>query len=200
MIKKIAFVFAFALMTQLIVACVNCNCPPIRTIYYTNKGISLKNMDAALPQPSVTNAGIIASTKYGIQVQLLTQQLTLLKPRITFGIMQSAYACSCPEDDFIAKEDIFSLKVFSDQDFDSTHPKNTDLSLYFKAKRYDTLLPIIDYIKSSKDMGYISSYDFYEGIFLQVAPSANKKHKFKVVITLTDGRTLEAETTEVELS
>ncbi|TCD12552.1 DUF5034 domain-containing protein [Pedobacter frigidisoli] len=200
MIKKILYVFILALMAQLIVACVNCNCPPIRTIYYTNKGISLKNMDSALPQPSVTNTGIIASTKYGIQIQLLTQQLTLSKPQISWGLMQSAYACKCPEDDFIAKEGILSLKVFSDQDFDSTHPKNTDLSLYFKAKRYDKLLPIIDYIKSSKDMGYISSYDFYEGIFLQVAPTVSKKHKFKIVITLSDGRTLEAETTEVELS
>jgi hypothetical protein len=200
MFKKIFFVLAFALAAQLIVACVNCNCAPIRTIHFTNKGILLKNMDAALPHPMVTNAGIISSSNYGIQVQLITEQLTLIKRRITWGLMQSAYACSCPDDDFITKEDISSLKIFSINDFDASHPKNTDVSLYFKAKRYNTMVTIDEYIKSLKDPSYFSTIPFYEGIFLQIAPNTGAKHKFKVTITLSDGRILETETTEVELT
>ena len=200
MIKKILFVFGFALMAQLIVACVNCNCPPIKTIYFTNKGMSLKNMDVSLPQPMVTNSGIISSVNYGILVQLIAEPLTLNKRGITWGLMQSAYACSCPEDNFLAKEDILSLKIFSNNDFDASHPKNTDLSSYFKAKKGVTLISITDYIKSSKDLSYSTRYAFNEGVFLQVKPDISKKHRFKLIITLSDGRVLEAETTEIEFA
>ncbi|TBO41958.1 DUF5034 domain-containing protein [Pedobacter kyonggii] len=199
MIKKILFVFGLALMAQLIVACVICDCPPVKTIYFTNKGASLKNMDSALPQPMIANSGIISSANYGIQVQLLTAQLSLIKPAITWGLMQSAYACSCSDDNFIAKEDILSLKVFSNNDFDVNHPKDADLSSYFKVKKGVTLISIDDYVKSSKDLSYNTRYAFNEGLFLQVKPSIAKKHTFKLIITLSDGRILEAETTEVEL-
>ncbi|TKC12265.1 DUF5034 domain-containing protein [Pedobacter polaris] len=200
MIKKIFFVFALALILQLISGCVDCNCGPIKTIYFTKKGLSLKNMDASLPQPMVTNAGIISSANYGIQIQLLTEQIALRKQRINWGLMQTAHACSCSEDNFIAKEDILSIEIFSNNDFDASHPKNTDLSLYFKAKRYTEMVSIADYIKSLKDFNGSSVSAFYEGIFLQVKPTSSKKHKFKVRITLSDGRILETETTEVELS
>ncbi|WP_165501288.1 DUF5034 domain-containing protein [Pedobacter psychrodurus] len=161
--------------------------------------MSLKNMDVSLPQPMVTNTGIISSVNYGIQVQLITEQLTLTKPRITWGLMQSAYACSCNEDDFIAKEGILSLKIVSNNDFDTSHPKNTDLNSYFKAKKGSTMISIDDYIKSSKDLSYNTRYAFNEGVFLQVRPAIAKKHRFKLIITLSDGRILEAETTEIEL-
>lgn len=200
MIKKILFVFGLALMSQLIVACINCNCPPVRTIYFTSKGLSLKNMDLSLPQPMVTNSGTISSANYGIQVQLQTTLLTMGTQHRTWGLMQSAYACSCNEDEFIGKEHILSLKIVSSNDFDTNHPKNTDLSLYFKAIKGATIIPIADYIKSSNELNYNIMYAFSEGIFLQAAPNMNKKHKFKLILTLSDGRIIEAETSEVELT
>ena len=200
MIRKIILVFAFALISQLIAGCVDCNCQPSKTIYFTKKGLLLKNMDASLPQPMVSNAGIITSANYGIQIQFLIENLVSRKQQVKWGLMQSAYACSCVEDTFLPKEDILSVEIFSNNDFDSTHPKNTDLSLYFKVKRYATTIPIADYIKSLKDLNSLAGNAFYDGVFLQVAPSINKKHKFKVRVALSDGRVLEAETIEVELS
>lgn len=200
MIKKIFFVLGLALMAQLIVACVNCNCPPTRTIYFTNKGLLLKNLDLSLPQPMLTNSGTVSSANYGIQVLLQTVLLTKGKQHTNWGLMQSAYACSCDNDNFISKEAILSLKIVSNNDFDTSHPKNTDLSLYFKARKGATLIPIADYIKTSNDINYDIMYAFNEGVFLQVTPNVNKKHKFKLTITLSDGRILEAETTEIELT
>ncbi|WP_231426689.1 hypothetical protein [Pedobacter sp. Leaf250] len=72
MIKKIILISVLALMVQLITACVDCKCGPYKTIIFTNKGLSLKNLDSNFPQPSVTSAAIIPSAKYGIQVQHLT--------------------------------------------------------------------------------------------------------------------------------
>lgn len=200
MIKKIFFVFALALISQLIVSCVNCNCLPIKTVYYTNTALLLRNMDFSLAEPKISNAAIISGANYGIQIQLQTEIIVLNKKQIRFGLMQAAYACSCPEDDFIAKDNIASLKIFSNNDFDATHPKNTDLSLYFKAKRNNAMVTITDYIAAIKDQFDVYPNNFYEGVFLQTMPTLNKKHRFKIVITLTDGRVLEAETTEVELT
>ncbi len=157
-------------------------------------------MDAALPQPMITSSNVISSTKYGIYIQLLTEQLALRKQHINWALIQTAQACSCAEDEFIPKEDILSIEIFSNNDFDASHPKNTDLSLYFKVKRYINLISIADYMKSLKDSRYLSRYPFNEGIFLQVTPTSNKNHKFRLRIALSDGRILESETPEVELS
>lgn len=201
MIKKIILISVLSLMVQLITACVDCKCGPYRTILFTNKGLSIKNLDSNLPQPAVTSAGIIPSAKYGIQVQHLTEEVALRKPQIYWGLIQSAYACSCPGDYLKSKEEIVSVKIISNNDFDTNHPKGSDLSSIFMVKRYynDELSPINDYLKTLK-LEYQSNYPFQKGIFLQVAPTIAKKHKFKIAITLTDGRILEAETTEVELT
>ena len=199
MIKKVLFVFVIAVVLQTIAGCVDCNCGPIKKIYFTRKGLSLKNMNSALPLPMVTDTGIISSANYGIQVRLLTEHLAVRKQKINWGLIQTAQACSCPEDDFIPKEDIASVEIFSNNDFDAAHPKNTDLSLYFKVKNYKVTTPIAEHIKRLKDSNYIARQAFYDGVFLQTGPASSKKHKFKVRITLSDGRILEAETTEVEL-
>ncbi|MGM9474781.1 DUF5034 domain-containing protein [Pedobacter sp. GSP4] len=200
MIKKVLYILGLALISQLIVACVNCNCPPTRNIYFTNKALSLKNMDKSLPDSMVTNSRIISNANYGIQVRLQTTLLTMRKQQLNWGLMQTAYACSCNDDNFIAKERVVSLKIVSNNDFDASHPKNTDLTLYFKARKGVTMISIADYIKTANELGYDTMYPFYEGVFLQAAPSINKKHQFKLTITLSDGRILEAETTEVELA
>lgn len=197
MIKKVLFIIALGLSLQLITGC--CDCDPIRKIYFSKKGLSLKNLDATLPLPGITNDSIISSAKYGIHIQLLTTQLALDKKKIKWGLIQSAQACKCASDDFIPKENILSVAIFSNNDFDAIHPKNTDLSLYFKAKRNSSFVSIIDYLKLVKDVGYRGNLPFFEGIFLQTAPNLIKKHKFRVKITLSDGRILEAETNEVEL-
>lgn len=92
-----------------------------------------------------------------------------------------------------------TLEIFSNNDFDASHPKNTDLSSYFKVKISNNLNTITEYIKYINKFYQTSSNPFYWGTFLQVAPTLNKKHKFRLKMTLSDGRILEAETTEVEL-
>jgi hypothetical protein len=199
MIKKMLFVFGFALISQLIVACVDCNCPDPQTIYFTNKGLSLKNMDKALPSPMLSSAGSIASANYGIRVQVLNDQLTTQKKSIKWGLMQAAYACSCDENYFISKESISAIQIFSNSDFDSSHPKGTDLSLYFKVNHYSGMITLTEYIKTLKDLS-TNDPSLFVQMFLQTAPATHKKHKFKIIFFLSDGRSLEAETTEVELT
>ena len=126
-------------------------------------------MDESLPQPMVTAAGIVASTNYGIQIRLEKEQLALRKRRINWGFMQTAQACSCAEPDLINKVDILSIEIFSNNDFDASHPKNTDLSLYFEAKNYKTMIPIAGYIKRIKDSNYFARTAFLKGFFWKLS-------------------------------
>ena len=199
MIKKIIVIFGLALSLQLISGCVDCNCGPVKDIYFTKKALSLKNLDANLPEPRLTKDSVFASTRFGIQMQFVTEQVALKQHSVNWGLISAAMACSCEEDNIIGKEDISSVAIFSNNDFDTSHPKNTDLSLYFKAKWNNADMPIADYLKILKDLKHSAIIAFYQGIFLQQAPTASKRHKFKVKINLSDGRVLEAETTEVEL-
>ncbi|SER78763.1 DUF5034 domain-containing protein [Pedobacter rhizosphaerae] len=199
MIKKVFLVLGLALMSQLIVACVDCNCPDSQTFYFTNKGLALKNIDTALPAPMFSSAGTINSANYGIQIQMLNEKITAIRKPVKWGLMQAAYACSCEGNYFMSKENISAIRVFSNNDFDSSHPKGTDLSVYFKVKQYKGMTTLADYVKILNDANYIYDEYFFESIYLQTAPVSSKKHKFKIVFALSDGRTLEAETTEIEL-
>lgn len=200
MIKKILFILGVALAVQTITGCVDCNCGPVRDIYFTQKNLTLRNMDNSLPQPMITNTPKIAVTNYGIHVQLSAEQLALTTPRISWRLLPTAQACSCSDHNYFAKEAILAVEIFSNQDFDANHPKNTDLSLYFKAKRYNSLVTLSDYVKTMKESNNSPVTAFYEGVFLQNPPTISKKHVFKFRITLSDGRILQAETPEVELT
>jgi hypothetical protein len=199
MIKKIFIVFALALSMQLISGCMDCNCGPVKSILYTKNGLTLSNLDSSLPEPMITKEAKIASSKFGIRMQVQTKDLAFRKPKLKFGLIATANACKCATDDFVAKEDIAALQIFSNNDFDISHPKDTDLSLYFNVKTYNSLISVKDYIQQLKNTTEASSAVFYRGLFLQTAPTLSKKHKFRLKITLSDGRILEAETTEVEL-
>ncbi|WP_421939695.1 DUF5034 domain-containing protein [Pedobacter sp.] len=200
MIKKIIFLLGIAMMSQLMVACIDCNCPKPQNIYFTNNGLALKNMDRSLPSPMLSSAGTIAAANYGIHIQVLNEQLTAQNRRVKWSLMQAAYACSCEGNYFISKESISAIQIFSNNDFDSSHPKGTDLSLYFKVNHFSGMISVTEYIKTLKDLNYSNDPSIFTYIFLQNAPGSNKKHKFRIVFSLSDGRSLLAETTEVELA
>lgn len=200
MIKRIFLIVTLVSIIQLISGCIDiCNCPKQKKINYTNKDLSLINIDSSMPQAMITNSAKISTTNFGIRVNLITEQVALIKPKIHWGLIQTAYACSCAEDEYISKEDFVALEIFSNNDFDINHPKNTDLSPYFKVKRGVPLVSVSEYISYLKSNEYYRKFAFNEGVFLQVAPTLSKKHKFRFRITLSDGRVLEAEAPEVEL-
>ena len=122
-------------------------------------------MDFSLPESKTSNAGIISSKNYGIQIQLQTEQLVSGKAQIRWNFIQAAYACSCVEDVGIAKETIASIQILSSNDFDATHPKNTNISLYFTTKRNTSMITITDYIRSMQEEKYSYSYNLMKVFF-----------------------------------
>ncbi len=201
MIKKVLLIFVLGLSLQLITGCDICKCTPSKDINFTRSSLSLQNLDATLPHPYYTKDSVISSTKYGIQLRLNAIILASRPIPRSFGFIQTAQACSCPEPLFVAKEDVLAIEIFSTNDFNSSHPKNTDLSSFFKLKlSANNLLTIDSYFQYLKKFPSKNYSAFFEGLYLQNAPEQSKKHKFRVRVTLSDGRILAAETAEVELT
>lgn len=199
MIKKIFIVLVLALGVQVISGCVDCACGPSQTFVTTIKNLSASNIDSKLPEPMITNATVIKAANYGFKIQLISDKVANKNKRVNWGFIQTAYACSCVEDMYKPKESVLTLEVFSNNDFDNSRPRNIDLSAYFKVKVGNSLYNIpeyLNYINKSSQPFYDPSY---WAAFLQTAPSISKMHKFRIKMTLSDGRVLETETAEVHL-
>jgi hypothetical protein len=201
MIKKIAFIFVLGFTLQLITGCVDCNCSKPKDILFTRNSLSLISLDASLPKPYYATSSIISGPKYGIQIKLNSTIQVSHSIRKSFGFIQTAQACSCPEPMFVPKEYVVAVEISSNNDFNSFHPKNSDLSSYFQLKlSNDNIFTIGDYLQYLKKFPQKNYSAFLEGLYLQYSPEKRSKHKFRVKVTLSDGRILEAETAEIELT
>ena len=86
------------------------------------------------------------------------------------------------------------------KDFDSNHLANSDISDYFKVYKKYSFTSIKDYLKNSNLVLFDeSSLDMTFDLLLMTPPASSKQQKFKVQITLSDGRILEKETSEIKL-
>ena len=198
--KKVIFLLVFPLITEVVISCCNCIDPVIQ--HYTNKSISVSNLDNTGQEPIVSTANSINKNAYGFRLQLTREKLACLEKRYSFFI-QSTYAMSCrcpPPTQFMAKDSINSIKVFTIQNFDGAHPAGSDVSDYFKVYRGFSFTTIGDFLKTSKQ----TLFDERElqpltDFLLMTAPAIVGARRFKVQLTLSDGRVLETETSTIDL-
>ena len=198
--KKVIFLLLFPLIAEVVISCCNCIEPVIQ--HYTNKSISINHLDNSRSEPLVSTSDSIIKKAYGIRLQLIRERLACIEKRQSVFI-QSAYAFSCgcpPAKQFLPKDSITAIKIYTLHDFDSNHPADSDVSGYFKIYQAFTFSTIPDYIKTS----YLVLYDDRElakqiDFLLMTVPAISGQHQFKVEITLSDGRVLINETTTIEL-
>ncbi|NII23795.1 DUF5034 domain-containing protein [Pseudoflavitalea sp. X16] len=198
--KKVIFLLLFPLIAEVVISCCNCMEPVIRR--YTNKTISVEHLDNSGSEAVVSTSGSVTKKAYGIRLRLIREQLACIQQRKSLFI-QSAYAYSCgcePALQFLAKDSITSIKVYTLNDFDGTHPAGSDLSGYFKVYSVYNFMTIEDYLKYMDVTLYAESQlDTRIDLLLMTAPVLTGQHQFKVQLTLSDGRTLETETSTIEL-
>jgi hypothetical protein len=200
-IKKILFLLLFPVIAELAISCGDCNCEEIVFLKYSNKSISLENIDNSGESSVVTSSDSALKTAYGIKLQLTREQTACGKEH-GFVFFPSAYAkCDCPSpNQFLPKDSITSIKVFSLNAFDSDHGANADVSAYFKAYRSDhSFISLGEFPKYSNMVLENETYfTMSVNLLLMTAPAMNTQHAFKVQLTLTDGRILE-QTIEIVL-
>lgn len=199
-INKILIVLLFPLITEVVISCCNCLVPLIR--YYTNKTVKIQNIDNSGSEPMITTANTVHKEAFGIRAQLNREKTACLSPFKSLFI-QTAYAngCRCPpSNQFLARDSITAIQVFTLNDFDIMHASNSDISDYFKIFQSFSLSTITDYIKKYDKVLYTDNeLELKFDLLLMTPPTINKNHKFKIKITLSDGRILEGESTPIEL-
>jgi len=198
--RKIIFILLFPLVAEVVISCCDCLKPVIHN--YSNKTISLNNIDNSGSEPIISSAETILKTAYGIRVQISREKIVFAS-RSGSVFIQSACAQDCfcpPEIQFLPQDSVISIRIFAVNDFDLNHLANADISDNFKVYKPHSFTSIKDYLKNSNLVLYDdSSLDIIFDLLLMTAPASSDKQKFKVQITLSDGRVLEKETSEIKL-
>lgn len=198
--KKVIFLLLLPLMAEVVVSCCNCIEPVIQ--HYTNKTISLSHLDNSGQEAIVSASNTVLKSAYGIRLQLIREKLACLQQRPSL-FLPSAYAMGChcpPPQQYLAKDSIASITLFTLADFDNDHPAGADLSGYFKVYKPYSYTPIEDFVKNAPG----TLFDERElsttiDLFLMAVPAVGGDHRFKVQVRLSDGRILEQETSPVKL-
>jgi hypothetical protein len=198
--KKVIFLLLLPLMAEVVVSCCNCLEPVIQQ--YTNKTISVSNLDNSGQQPMLASSDTVIKKAYGIRLQLIREKMACLEKRQSLFISSAyAYTCRCPPaQEFRPKDSVVSIKIYTLQAFDNTHLAGSDLTAYFKVYKAYSFSTIENFIKNSP----VTLFDSEEleqtiDFLLMTAPAINVEHTFKVQFILSDGRTLEGETPTVKL-
>ena len=198
--KKVAFLLLFPFIAQVVISC--CNCMETTTYYYSNRALSVSNLDGSGHQAVLSQSATILKKAYGIRVDLVREQVAC-SPRWQSPFINSAYAFSCkcpPAQEYLARDSITSIRIITNFAFDSNHPAGSDVSAYFKIFKAYTFYTIGDYLRYTPvtlhDQRELSvSIDF----LLMEPPTLGSDHHFKVQYMLSDGRVLERETSPVKL-
>lgn len=200
-----------AVTTQIVVACCFsgdcCDCIEPVLKNYSNLSMTLGNLDNSGEKPIITNSKTVPKNAYGIGVSFQRELVACSKKSFpTF--FQSAYAFSCncpPELQIMAKDSITAVKIFTVYDFDDSHSARSDISDYFKVYKYNSFVSIAEYLNSMNDYIYSgwtlydeSELEFEVTLLLMTTPKIDKTNKFKVQVTLSDGRVLEQDTDEID--
>lgn len=200
-IKKVLIILLFPFITELVVACCpDCDDPIIG--HYTNKTLSVSNIDNSGIKPEIANGNPIPKEAFGIRVRLGREKTACLTPRRSLFI-QTAYARTChcpPENEFLAKDSVTAIQIFTSADFDANHPAHADISEYFKVFKNNSFTTISNHLeKHSTVVNYEDEFDWTFDLVLMTPPTKNINHSFRVKITLSDNRVLESETIPIDL-
>jgi hypothetical protein len=113
--------------------------------------------------------------------------------------MQSAYACDCEGDIYYPKDKVVSIQVFSDKDFDETHPAGSDIAEFFKIRELG------NYVQNQWQLTLVSFESYFEypaqtfsgnphieiPCVLTATTIEAGEYEFTFVFKLSDERTLE---------
>ena len=192
--RKIILLLLFPLMADVLVAC--CNCDESAVYHYTVEKMDMVSLDNSGSQPRTIVSGNVPKKAYGIRIQMPVKFARNTKG-IPF-ISNSAYAlsCRCFNDQYLSKDSIVSVKVFSLNAFDNLHPVNTDITDYFKVNHESVYETIPVFLARKPE---ISNYEISFDVLLLTPPTTGQEHQFRVEIQLAGNRILTGTTGLINL-
>lgn len=198
-IKKIALVLFAGFTLRLIVSCCDCQLPV--EYKYTFDCIETFHLDNAGKVPSIVEKGVIRKEAYGLQIEFSLLQLACNKP-FRFSAFNAAYATSCacpPEIQYLAQDTISAIRVKNLNDFDQSHPANSDISDYFKVLDYDKYITFQELIAAPETLYVEKPVKDSIQLFLMQPPTQTGEHRFQVEFLLSNGMILTTVTSPINL-
>ena len=169
------------LAIEFIVAC--CDCPNSDTIVLTHCKLDTELIHATNPKVSDT----IAYDSLHLRLQISLYQSTCAIQEEYYSIFNAAYAttkCDCVQA-YSQGDQIMNVDIIALNDFDSTILSGTNMTHYFSALAHTNTLP--------EGTKMNESIEFQ----LNRPPGQSSEQLFEVLVELSDGRTLSAETQSV---
>lgn len=197
-INKVVIIFLFAVLAELAISCCDCT----ETVYgkYSNCILILNNLEAQYAGYrgyDVSNYDSFSKNRYGIRLTLFRNQSMCETRRNTSFFIQSAHAfamdCFCPpKSQYTPLDSIINISIITINDFDSAHFQLSDVSNYFNVYKNGRKSEISEFIKTIDNFSYGFEITQKIDLALLTPPTFGKEHQFKVIVELSDGRSLES--------
>lgn len=197
--NKVLFLFLLFLSVDVFMACCRCDFSKVGVFYH--KSIGLQHIDNRGEKPVLVSTDTLNKNAYGMRV-MFTRDL-VANATNTFSLMSSsAYAmkCDCANDYITSGDTVSQIQCFTLYDFDANHPANSDISDYWRALSYEKLVEL-DKLRSSLNEMFKNEQDLSKSVDILMiqAPTTGTIHQFKIVLTLSNGKTIEQTSTPIYL-
>jgi len=184
------------MMAELFVAC--CDCPEPTILNYTNCDLSVTSLDNSGEKPQIALSDTILKSAYGIRVNIERKEghCEIADRHPSFFQLANAISCDCPPElQYLPLDSLMAVKVFSVNEFDESHWKNSDVSNFFYVYGSYEFTPIPEFINHLPATLYDwTNTNFEFDILLMTPPEFGSEHQFIIVVELSDSRELEAQT------
>ena len=202
LIKSILLTIAWFALAVVISGCCNCPSAPTHNFRWTTlttstHGYTILDREVSYPDDTCvdfSDSALVIRAELGYEL-LAAQQA---KP---FSLFNQAYACSCVDGFYKFERSLSSLKVLTLQPFDTQHPAMSDVTEYFKSKRFTNN----GYPDGLGDLNLrLENSSIYEmpdskfDLYLDRKPVPGADYQFRIVLTLNDGSTIESTTSKLQ--
>lgn len=191
---------ACVLLIFLIAGLIAESCFDCHPSYFTCSIASLKLVSVDDREEYLEIAGHrpVSRSHYGIRIYFDMEKY-IAECRRSRSFIQSANAMEQCKDYYSLKDSIASIRIFSDRNFDASHPSGADISDCFMIREHVVtstvplveslvLIPLTDYLKNfvPNDYGDIGTITC-----MLATPPDTGEYTFTVIAHLSDGRELE---------
>lgn len=214
--KKVAIILLVPLLIEFLTACCDCDNYPFNNYYdhlayFSHTEMLAYSIDNSGPFSQPPSSDSVSAQAYGIRVLLDRQEVIPEEPQMatltgSFSLMQTAYAfqCGCPNEIYYEPAEVVeSIRITTLNEFDAFHPAGSDVTDYFLVVWHLnmwTLKQFPDLLNSALFDPEDQTVEFNALLMNAPDPDLPENHGFTMEISLSDGRVLEAETTQITLA
>ena len=193
---RTVFILTLFYLAKALAAC--CFCDPSFPLVFDE--LTVANADNSGKEPQEVSASEVNKNAYAIKIRLSTQEVAWGSKLFMINPVY-AFDCNCEEYGSMS-EDITEIRVATLSDFDENHSSGDDATDLFSVFHNPTYYSVPDYV--DKYLSYFGELDrgweFSVDLLLMTPPARPGPHQFEIVVTLSDGRVLTAQTTPVILN